>query len=360
LKIAIAMSGGVDSTVTAILLKEEGHEIVGINANIFSDSQNRTNQIYNSESYQNSKKIAQKYNFPIYHVDIEETFSKTIIEPFCNSYLKGNTPNPCVLCNDEIKFKLLMKKAEQLNCDFLATGHYAKINFDKSRYYISPAKDSIKDQSYFLYRLNQELLSKTLFPLGDYTKDQIKEIARNHNLEVADKPESQEICFIPNDNYSEFIEQWTNTTLEPGDIIDKNEKKLGNHIGIHKYTIGQRRGLGIGGSSHPLYVTDIQSEKNKIIVGPKEDLEKLSIVANDIHYMKKTNLDKLDVLVKTRSTQKKTEATVLETDGKLIVNFKEKQYGISPGQSLVLYDNKGDLLGGGTIITSSKLHKSTS
>lgn len=350
MKIAVAMSGGVDSTMAAILLKEAGHEVTGItmelSATLVARYFGRSPDQANAES---ARRIADSFGFPHQTVNLEEDFNSLVVSPFCREYLSGKTPNPCVRCNPTIKFGRLLEYARSLPCEKIATGHYARIRKTESgRYYIAKSAETSKDQSYFLFMLSQESLRDIIFPLGEYTKDRVQRMSEERHLAVAKRPESQEICFIPDNRYADFIERTSEHAPGPGDIVDTGGRVIGRHRGIYAYTIGQRRGLGIS-SSRPLYVVGIDAEHNRIIAGFREDLENDALFATDIHYMKETNLSGLSVLVKTRSTQKPVAARLKEEPGGILVSFKEPQTGISPGQAAVFYNDDMDVLGGGII-----------
>jgi tRNA-specific 2-thiouridylase len=365
MKIAVAMSGGVDSSMAAIMLKEAGHDVTGITAELSAALMARhfaysTGQA-NAES---ARRIADSFGFAHHTVNLEEDFYAFVVSPFCREYLRGKTPNPCIRCNPMIKFGSLFQYAKTLNCEKIATGHYAKIKKTlHNRYYIARSVETAKDQSYFLFMLSQESMKDILFPLGDYTKDRVLKMAQERGLAVAKRPESQEICFIPDNRYADFIGRASENAPGPGDIVDTGGAVVGRHRGIHAYTIGQRRGLAIA-ALRPLYVVGIDAEHNRIIAGHREDLETGSLFATDIHYMKETNLNDLHVLVKTRSTQKPVPARLKEEQGGISVAFKEPQIGISPGQAAVFYNDDMDVLGGGIIERGirergdSKMHKS--
>lgn len=358
MKIAVAMSGGIDSSITAIMLKEQGHEIIGITARMINTSTKSNayrpgNEQAVEKSITDAKLIATKYNFEHYVVDLESDFDKLVIEPFCNEYLKGRTPSPCIRCNATMKFSKLLLKAQELGCEKIATGHYAQIHkSEANRYFIKQAADIKKDQSYFLFMLKQETLKNVLFPLGEYTKDQIREMAKGYGLEIANKPDSQEICFIQDNNYKAFLENYTKQTPKAGDIVNKEGKVLGKHTGISSYTIGQRRGMGIA-AEKPLYVIEIDALNNKIVVGFKEDQARKGLIAKELSFMKNDNLNIEEAYVKTRSTQKPAQAKIVQIDDKQIeITFTETLDGISPGQAAVIYNENGEVLGGGWIENS--------
>jgi len=318
-KCLVGMSGGVDSSVAAALLLEMGYDVEGLTITPFrvdpSCKQLETEKsCCSAKSMQDAHNVCQQLGIKLHLIDLTESFSEQIVSKFIDDYLNGKTPNPCVLCNPLIKWESLLKIAEKLSCDFVATGHYAKINFNSTnqRYYISKGVDLTKDQSYFLWKLSQEQLSKTIFPLADYNKSEIREIASKLNLIVEKKPESQEICFIPDNNYYNFLEKTVpdiHQKIGKGDIVFQN-KVIGQHIGYPFYTIGQRKGLGI---SHPkpLYVKSINPIENIIIVAEEDDIFSNSLIANELNFQKKK--------------------------------------AITTGQSVVLYDGN-DLVAGGIIL----------
>lgn len=352
MRIAVAMSGGVDSSLAAVLLKKEGHDVIGLTAKLLlcsemDGAQPRFDVCCSPENIADAKAIAKKFGFPHILIDIEEDFSREIIEPFCDQYLRGRTPSPCLHCNARIKFKSLFARARELGCEKLATGHYARIGFENGRFFIAAARDDAKDQSYFLSMLDQEVLSAVIFPLGEHRKEETRNIASAFNLEVAHKVESQEICFVPDNDYAGYIERRRNIIPKAGNIVDENGHVLGTHRGIHRYTIGQRRGLGIA-HSEPLYVIDIRTDANEIVVGPRERLKRRGLFARDINHMKSTRLDGR-AYIKTRSTQRAFPGSVSEANGGFFVYFDEPIESITPGQAAVLYDESGAILGAGWI-----------
>jgi tRNA-specific 2-thiouridylase len=346
MKIAVAMSGGIDSSVTAVMLKEQGHEVIGMTAR-FLPSSDINDAVYNT-AVADAKKIADLYSFPHYEFNFSDQFQNHVIDYFCREYLSGNTPNPCVVCNRHIKFHELIKASDDLRCHMIATGHYAVKKENNGRFFLSMSPDHSKDQSYFLFMLTQEQLSKSLFPLGTLTKNDIRLYAAEKNLPLKDKADSQEICFIPDNEYIPFLENHTDTKPQPGNIVDSTGKILGKHNGIYRYTIGQRRGMGIA-APVPLYVTSIDSENNLITAGPKEELLVRSFTTRDCYHMKYKITDEVKVMIKARSTQSPVEGTVSRIDDHFNVVFTEPQIGISPGQSAVFYDTDYDLIGGGII-----------
>ncbi|HQP48747.1 MAG TPA: tRNA 2-thiouridine(34) synthase MnmA, partial [Spirochaetota bacterium] len=350
MKIAVAMSGGIDSSLTAILLKEQGHDIVGITARVLTEelmqgSSETDDLCCTTRNIIDARRVAEEYGFPHHVLDLADDFTRGVINPFCEEYFSGRTPSPCLTCNVRIKFGRLLEEARKMGCEKIATGHYARIITDKDgRSSVSMGADREKDQAYFLAMLPREILGFILLPLGGYRKEEIRAMAAERKLFFADKPESQEICFIIDGDYPSFIERHTGTVPEPGDIIDTEGGVLGKHNGIHRYTIGQRRGMGIA-APHPLYVLEIDARRNVIIAGRKEELLRKGLFADRINYMKATRLEG-EALVKTRSTQPPVPAMLEEGDSGVYVHFAEPQSGISPGQAAVFYNRNGDILGG--------------
>ena len=349
-RVAVAMSGGVDSSFAALLLQRQGYEVIGITMKVCLDS----NEEKPSSFYflvEDAKRVAQKLKIPHYLLDLQVSFEKEVIQNFCLEYLKGRTPNPCIVCNQKIKFGYLLKKAKELSADYLATGHYARIEHNKlkKRYILKKGKDLKKDQSYFLFSLSQDQLKSSLFPLGDWTKDEVKKMAKEFNLRVHDKKASQEICFIPDNDYHEFFKKRFPQKIKPGPILNKEGNIQGYHQGIPLYTVGQRRGLGI--SSHfPLYVLSIEAKKNALIVGEDKDLYRDSLIADKLNFVSIKGLTSpLKVKVRIRYIHQEAEAIIspLAKD-RVKVKFLRPQRAITPGQSVVFYD-QDIVLGGGII-----------
>lgn len=353
--VVIAMSGGVDSAVAAALLKKQGYNLIGITMKTwgYDDIPEKDSGCCSLETIYSARNVAQNLGFPHYTLDFTEKFNEIVINDFISEYLKGNTPNPCVLCNKSIKWGALLEKAESLGADYLATGHYAKLNYDEksNRYFASVAEDKKKDQSYALWRVSQYALSKTIFPLGQYNKTEIREIAKNMNLKPAETPDSQEICFVPNDNYRELIElrnPGINEKLSGGDLVF-NEKKIGTHKGYPYYTIGQRRGLNVA-VGKKIYVSKIDSDNNVIFVDEEEKLYNNEFTVRDINLMMAEKIDgEVNVKAKIRYNDIGHDAVINQIDEKSInVKFLTPQKSITPGQSAVFYIGD-DVLGGGII-----------
>ena len=362
-RVVVAMSGGVDSSVAAALLKEQGCEVIGISMQLYdhSDQDTRFDSCCSLKEVDGARRVAQILDIPYYVLNFEDVFKRKVIDYFVKEYLEARTPNPCVKCNEDVKFKHLLIKARELKADFLATGHYVKNVYDAQTrsYHLKKADDLNKDQSYFLFSMAQKELPFLLFPLGELTKSQVREIARAHGLPTADKKESMEICFIPDNNYASFISEKTLTQEEQkkysGKILDQAGKQLGQHEGFFKYTIGQRKGLGVF-QADPLYVTRVDQTTKDVTVGGKEDLLSGGLIAKDVNWL--TLPRSPDISVRIRYRHKGVKAFLNDSwqDGsvktdRIHVVFEEKQSAVTPGQAAVFYE--GDtLLGGGWIAQS--------
>lgn len=351
MKIAVAMSGGIDSSVAALILKEQGHDVTGITARFLDHGD--ANDLIFSSSLHDAETVAEHLGIAHHSFDFSTEFSRLVIDPFCSEYLAGRTPNPCIICNHTVKFRLLINAAHELGCEMLATGHYVIKKEAGGRYFLSMAADENRDQSYFLCLLSQEQLSHSMFPLGTFTKAAIRQKAEENNIKIHDKPDSQEICFIPANDYISFIEKRTGVMPAHGRITDSSGKVLGTHNGIHRYTIGQRRGLGIS-APEPLYVTGIDCSGNRIIAGYRDELMVEGLVTSDTHDMKYSIETGTRAYIKTRSTQRPVSGTVERNGGRFIVRFDGPMTGISPGQTAVFYDIEHDIIACGKIESSIK------
>jgi tRNA-specific 2-thiouridylase len=351
-KIIVGMSGGVDSSVSAYLLKQQGFEVDGISF-ILWEARNRSSftTCCSLEAVKSASKTAGRLGITLTSLDVREVFIEKVIEPFIDAYTKGLTPNPCILCNEYIKFPLLLQEAEKRDAEFIATGHYARVqrtrDSNSAQRVLKKGIDSQKDQSYVLYRVRKKELEKLVLPLGDYLKTNVRKTARSIGLEAAKRQESQEICFIEDKNYFKFIEKLSPVAGEPGPIIDQQGTVLGTHRGIYCYTIGQRKGLGIA-SPEPYYVTKIDPAKNAVYVGLKEDAEIKRFFVEDVTWLFKPSSDVFKATVKVRSMMKDKPATIEILDEGVKVTFNDPQWAPAPGQSAVLYD--GDIVIGGGII----------
>jgi len=350
------MSGGVDSSVAAALLKEKGHDVVGVTMNLYSlpREYGRSESLRSCcgwKATEDAHRVAVSLGISHYLVDFRKSFEKRVIADFCEEYSQGRTPNPCVRCNRYIKFDVLLRKMKAFGADYIATGHHARVEYDsqKRRYILKKGKDRRKDQSYFLYQLTQQQLSRTLLPIGDFTKAEVREIARDLGFPVARRSESQEICFVPDNDYGRFLRSRIPESFRPGPIVDSENRALARHQGIPLYTIGQRRGMGIS-APHPLYVLSIQSDRNTVVVGPEADLYQKSLLASKVNWISVAGVkEPLEVKARIRYKHREAKARVIPLDsGQALVEFERVQRAITPGQSVVFYE--GDLVVGGGII----------
>ncbi|MBI4825004.1 MAG: tRNA 2-thiouridine(34) synthase MnmA [Nitrospirae bacterium] len=351
-KAIVAMSGGVDSSVAAYLLQKDGYEVIGLSFELW-DKRDITNldACCSIETINIARKVAQDLGIEHHTVDVRDNFYEDVIKSFCASYIEGLTPNPCILCNKFIKFDFLLKKAEELDADIVATGHYARIVRNPEpadRHLLLKGIDPKKDQSYVLYAMTQKELSKTVFPLGGLKKDKTREIAKELGLANALRAESQEICFVGDIHYADFIKEYAPGTLIPGQVLNMEGKVLGEHKGIAFYTIGQRKGLGIQ-SLMPSYVIDIDPKKNIITIGGREDALRKSFKVNCLNWISIEELkEPLRAKVKVRSTMTEAQSTLMPDGDSVNVEFDEPQWAPAPGQSAVFYD--GDTVIGGGVI----------
>ena len=356
------MSGGIDSTVSAMLLWEQGYEVVGVTFRTYDSIKEsclaKEKGCCSVESVMEAKHNAERMGFEHHIVDFRETFRRCVIQNFIDEYMAGHTPNPCVLCNSTIKWGEMLRLADELNCDFIATGHYARIEERNGHLYLAAAADTRKDQTYFLWRLTEEQLRRTVFPLGGYTKDQVREIARSHGYEtLAQKRESQEICFVPDDDYRAFLRANVpdyNERVRAGEYIDKDGKVLGTHSGFVNYTIGQRKGLGIA-LGHPAYVTHIDAASNRVTLGTNEDLLASELTFRVVNPLRLLT-DGSPVTAKVRYRSPAVETILQPTPplrggerGEVCLQFTSPVWGVTPGQSVVLYQD-GLVIGGGIIV----------
>jgi tRNA-specific 2-thiouridylase len=360
--IAVAMSGGVDSSTVAAMLRAEGHQVVGLTMQLWNQRrlagregmpEHVQGRCCSIDDVYDARRVAEDLGIPYYVVNQEERFERDVVRPFVSEYLSGRTPIPCSLCNNHLKFDQLLITARQIGADLLATGHYARCDFDptRDRWLLRRATDAAKDQTYFLFGLTQEQLSRTRFPLGNMTKPQVRELARKHGLALAEKPDSQEICFVPGGDYKRFIdaylaEQGESLRDTSGELVTTEGRVLGRHEGVHNFTVGQRKGLGVA-TGTPLYVININGAKGQVTVGGNESLLSRQLLAHEMNWI---GVDRLPapmrVLAKIRHRHDPARATIENAPGgQVLLTFDEPQRAITPGQAVVFYD--GDIVVGG-------------
>lgn len=367
MKMAVAMSGGVDSSAAAALLKDQGHELVGFTMQLWNQRRGVSvdengdplpSRCCSLDDVYDARRVAESLGFPFYVLNLEKDFDRDVVEPFVQGYLDGETPIPCVACNSRLKFASLDRMAVSLGCDKVATGHYARVEHDEAagRYRLFRGANHWKDQSYFLWELTQEQLSRAWFPLGEMLKSEVRDIARGANLYTANKQESQEICFVPDGKYSEFIDRFLeheNRVDErpvAGEIVNAAGETVGSHTGIHRYTVGQRRGLGIA-HEKPLYVVQIERARNRIIVGEAEELESVEFTAKGVNWVAFDEpSEPVRAEVKVRYRHEPAAATIHALpDSRARVVFDEPQRAITPGQATIFYGGD-EVVGGGWIV----------
>lgn len=355
-KVVVGMSGGVDSSVAAYLLKEQGYDVIGVTMEIW---QNEENDVCHLEkeggccglsAVEDARQVAAKLDIPYYVMNFKDVFKEQVIDDFIKEYLEGRTPNPCIVCNRKVKWEALLKRSLDIGADYIATGHYSRIDrLENGRYAIKRSVTDTKDQTYALYNLTQEQLKHTIMPVGEYTKDEIRTIAERIGLKVASKPDSMEICFIPDNDYAGFIRRSTDKTIEPGDFVDTEGNVIGRHKGIIHYTVGQRKGLNLA-MGYPVFVKAIDTENNRVIIGKSEDIFTDRLKAGKLNHMSEERFceDKV-YLGKIRYNHRGTKCRVRYIDENTVeCVFLEPVRAVTPGQALVLYD--GDYVAGGGVI----------
>lgn len=345
-KVLLGMSGGVDSSVSALILKKQGYEVIGASLQLLPDASSNTN------TFLDAKNVCDFIGIPHFTYDYKKEFKKHVIDDFIGCYATCKTPNPCIECNKYMKFGVMYEKAKELGCNYIATGHYAKTEYSEKykRWVLKKSNAGKKDQSYVLWNIPKDLIEHILFPLSDFeTKDEIREIARQNNLNVANKPDSEDICFIPDGNYKKFLEN--NSEIKPrvGNIVNFKGMVMGKHTGLYNYTIGQRKGLGIS-NKVPLFVLGFNKEKNEVVVGEEQELYKKEIMVTDVNLLLVDDIkEEIEVNVKTRYGSKEAKAKIHKEGNDIKVIFNEKQRAITPGQSAVFYIDDV-VLGGGKIL----------
>ncbi len=355
-KVVVGMSGGVDSSVAACLLKEQGYDVIGVTMQIWQeenpDEVEENGGCCGLSAVDDARRVAWSLGIPYYVMNFRKEFKESVMDYFVDEYLHGHTPNPCIACNRYVKWEALLERSMEIGADYIATGHYARVlQLPNGRYTIQNSVTAAKDQTYALYNLTQEQLSRTLMPVGAYTKDEIRQIAEDHGLEVASKKDSMEICFIPDNDYAGFIERSVEEVPGPGNFVDKDGNILGRHKGITHYTVGQRKGLNLA-LGRPVFVTEIRPETGEVVIGDNEDVFSDRLVCGNVNWMAVDGLhgEEKQVMAKIRYSHKGAPCVIRELpDGTVECQFETPQRAITPGQAVVFYENDY-VFGGGTIL----------
>jgi tRNA-uridine 2-sulfurtransferase len=369
MRIVVAMSGGVDSSVAAALLADQGHEVIGLSMQLYDQSEGQTGfgSCCSLDDLHDARRVAAAIDIPHYIMNFERQFNEQVVSNFVNEYTAGRTPLPCAHCNSDVKFATLLDRARGLGADAVATGHYARVSRDPrrlegeddarsgrgGRYLLKRGVDPAKDQSYFLFSLTQDQLARAVFPVGDRPKDEVREYARRRRLPVADKPDSQEICFVPDDDYAGFVSRHAPDAAGDGVIVDEAGRVLGSHSGIHRFTVGQRKGLGLGSAAGvagaPLYVLQLRPADRQVVVGPKTALERTTLTASGVNWIAEEPTSPIRACAQIRHRHHAAPATIRSLGGvRAEAVFDTPQIAITPGQAVVFYDGDA-VLGGGWI-----------
>ncbi len=356
-KVVVGMSGGVDSSVAAYLLKQQGYDVVGVTMQIWQDEEETVQQENGGccglSAVEDARRVAHDLGIPYYVMNFKAEFKDKVMDYFASEYLCGRTPNPCIACNRYVKWESLLKRSLDIGADYIATGHYARIRqLDNGRYTICNSVTAAKDQTYALYNLTQEQLKRTLMPVGEYSKDEIRKIASDIGLRVAHKPDSQDICFVKDGDYASFLEEYTGQKVAEGNFVTSDGKVIGRHKGITHYTIGQRRGLELP-MGHRVFVTDLRTDTNEVVIGENQDLMHTVLYADHINFMSVADLeDEKRVIAKIRYNHKGAPAVIRRIgEDEIECVFDDPQRAMTPGQAVVFYDGE-NVLGGGTIKSS--------
>lgn len=354
-KVVVGMSGGVDSSVAAYLLKKQGYDVIGVTMQIWQDEDHEVDEENGGccglSAVDDARRVANQLGIPYYVMNFKDTFKENVIDYFIEEYLQGRTPNPCIACNRYVKWESLLQRSMAIGADYIATGHYARVQqLPNGRYTLKRSATLAKDQTYALYNLTQEQLKRTLMPVGEYSKDEIRQMAEEIGLQVASKPDSQDICFVPDGDYAGFIEETADRHVPEGNFVTPDGKVLGRHKGIIHYTVGQRKGLGLA-LGYPAFVLEIRPETNEVVIGTHAESMADTLRANHLNFMSIEDLtEPLHVFTKIRYNHKGVWATIEKTgEDEILCTFDEPQRAVTPGQAVVFYE--GDyVLGGGTIL----------
>lgn len=350
-KVVVGMSGGVDSSVAAYLLKQEGYDVIGVTMQIWQEDDSYDSSAEGGccglSAVDDARRVANMLDIPYYVMNFRSEFNEKVIKYFINEYMAGRTPNPCIACNRYVKWESLLQRSLEIGADYIATGHYARIDkLNNGRYTIRNSVTAAKDQTYALYNLTQHQLSHTLMPIGGYTKDEVRKIAEEIGLSVAKKPDSMEICFVPDNDYAGFIRRNTNNNIIPGNFVDIDGNVIGQHKGITNYTVGQRKGLNLA-MGYPVFVIEIRPESNEVVIGKSTDVLKTTLIADNVNYMADEEVDEnKEYIAKIRYNHRGTKCHVKKNGNNIECIFEEPVRAVTPGQAVVVYDGEYVAFGG--------------